>query len=141
MDIPKRSDFPPGDEGLREYKRAYDKAYKRDRSDHHARHKDKYLATKKKHYEANRASIINKVAIRKRNIKNFATLNLPEIKKQIAALYAEARRMTEVTGVQYTVDHIWPLKGKNSCGLHVPWNMQIITKAANDAKGNKEPEL
>ena len=54
-------------------------------------------------------------------------------------MYEAAQRKTVETGVLYVVDHIWPLKGENSCGLHVPWNLQVITHARNVAKGSKEP--
>lgn len=54
---------------------------------------------------------------------------------QMRALYAEAKRRG------LTVDHIHPLNGKKLSGLHVPWNLQLLTRAENSRKRNNfEPE-
>jgi 5-methylcytosine-specific restriction endonuclease McrA len=58
-----------------------------------------------------------------------------EHRKKIQWFYSEARRLG------LTVDHIWPLRGKNSCGLHVPWNLQLLSSVDNDKKGNMNPIL
>lgn len=54
----------------------------------------------------------------------------------MATVYVSARAKTTETGIPHEVDHIIPLKGRNICGLHVPWNLRVVTGEQNKRKRN-----
>jgi 5-methylcytosine-specific restriction endonuclease McrA len=50
---------------------------------------------------------------------------------EIETIYKKAKKLNK------EVDHIIPLRGNNVCGLHVPWNLQLLTRQQNASKSNK----
>lgn len=93
------------------------------------------LAWAKKYPEKNTANVQKHTAAKLQRIPQWASLT------EVACFYAEAVRLTKLTGVTHVVDHIIPLRGKLVSGLHVETNLQVLTKAANSGKSNRMPNI
>lgn len=56
--------------------------------------------------------------------------------RAIRDIHKEAKRLRR-DGFRVEVDHVVPLLSPAVCGLNVPWNLRIIPKKTNNAKGNR----
>jgi 5-methylcytosine-specific restriction endonuclease McrA len=82
----------------------------------------------------------NRATRRARELQAMPAWLSAEHRAAIVELYREAARLTRATGIPHHIDHIYPLAGKLCSGLHVPWNLQILTAFANVAKGAAMPD-
>lgn len=58
-------------------------------------------------------------------------------KDEIKEFYQAAKDCEWLSDEKLNVDHIIPLQGIEVCGLHVPWNLQVIPERKNFSKGNR----
>jgi hypothetical protein len=85
--------------------------------------------------KSNLGKVVANVTARKKKIKQASLGGV--FKNEIQAIYIEAARLTKDTGQPWHVDHIFPIKGELSSGLHVPWNLRIIPAVKNLKRGNR----
>ena len=90
-------------------------------------------------YDKERSSLPNRQAEkrnwsrkRKMTVKQATPNWLSELNDLfIKEIYSLAVLRSKALGVEYHVDHIIPLHGKNVCGLHVPSNLQLLPASEN----------
>jgi hypothetical protein len=91
------------------------------------------IKKQQKEYAKKNSHKFRQYANERRVLKKKATI-FPELKGEIEEFYKNCPDGFEV-------DHIFPLKHEKLCGLHVPWNLQYLTKSENQKKKNNLPEI
>lgn len=103
-----------------------------------ARTPEEKRAYKKKYHERNPEQRKAQTSLRKRRHREATPPWITaDQKKVMRSLYLDAQHMTKITGERYVVDHIVPLLSEEVCGLHIPWNLRVITQEENLKKSNK----
>ena len=103
-----------------------------------ARPLEEKTAAKKRHKKENPDYYRSLVSFRRRRFRDATPKWLSvEQKMEIRLKYRLAIELSRATGVRHAVDHEIPLQGEDVCGLHVPWNLRVITQDDNLKKSNK----
>ena len=138
IDNKKRSEKPKSEASKAAGRRYYEKNKEAVKARANARPPEEKQNNRNKHKEKNPDLYKALVSVRKRRHRQ-ATLKWITAEQKLAMrqLYLQAIKLTKLTGERYVVDHIVPLISDVVCGLHVPWNLRVITQEENLRKSNK----
>lgn len=95
----------------------------------------------KLYYEQNKEKFLEYSAKKRATKKEACPIWLSQKhRSEIKSIYKMARNISVKTGIKHHVDHIIPLVNEIVCGLHVPWNLQVLPAKENLSKHNKFDE-
>lgn len=137
-DNAKRKEKPKSEAAKEAGKRYYERNKDAVKARANARPKTERFLHRQKYKEAHPEMYKALVSVRRRRHRKATPSWLSaEQKLAMRKLYLQAQQLTSITGEQYAVDHIIPLINDAVCGLHVPWNLRVITREENLLKSNK----
>jgi hypothetical protein len=138
LDNKKRSEKPKSEAGKAAARRYYEKNKDAVKARANARSKEEVHQYKANHKKRNPEYYKALVSVRKRRHRKATPQWITASQKlSMRQLYLQAMELTKITGERYVVDHVIPLISDEVCGLHVPWNLRVITQEENLKKSNK----
>lgn len=96
---------------------------------------EKRAEASRKYTQANKHYYAEYTTLRSRGVKTAKPKWLSEWDLFISS---EIYHLARLRGLE--VDHIIPIKHDKVCGLHVPWNLQLLSRSENAKKSNKFDE-
>ena len=138
LDNAKRSEKPKSEAAKAAGQRYYEKNKDAVKARANARPSEERRRNRNKHKQENPELYKALTSVRKRRHREATPKWITvEQKLTMRQLYLQAQALTKITGERYVVDHIVPLISHEVCGLHVPWNLRVITQEENLKKSNK----
>jgi len=147
-----KAEWTKGNETRADYFRQYNQsdAGQKAKKEYYARNKEEIIARAqtrpdaaktayKQEYKTRNPDLYKElVSLRRRRFRQATPKWLTtEQKLEIRLQYRLAIELSRTTKQRYAVDHIIPIQGEEVCGLHVPWNLRVITQEENLKKSNK----
>ena len=138
IDNEKRKEKPKSEAAKEAGRRYYERNKNMVKARANARPKEEVNQYKLRHKENNPEYYKALTSVRKRRHRNATPKWItPEQKLAMRNLYLKAQELSKIARQRYVVDHIIPLISESVCGLHVPWNLRVITQEENLKKSNK----
>ena len=138
VDNAKRAEKPKSEAAKAAGRRYYERNKEMVKARASARPLKEKRTHKQKYKEANPELYKALTSVRKRRHRSATPKWVTkEQKMAMRQMYLNAQRLTKITGERYVVDHVVPLINPDVCGLHVPWNLRVITQTENLEKSNK----
>lgn len=109
----------------------------------HKANPEKHAAKNRRWARANPEKVASKDAKRHKNLKTNIKLH-KTAQKALQAVYKLRECLTLCarsagSSEAFHVDHVWPIQHDKFCGLHAPWNLQILEAKENIRKSNSIP--
>lgn len=140
IDNERRKQKPKSEAAKAAGRRYYEKNKEAVKARANARPKHERDAHKKAYKEKNPDLYKSLTSVRKRRHREATPKWITkEQKLAMRQTYLLAMSLTKTTSEKYVVDHIIPLISADVCGLHVPWNLRVITREENLQKSNTLP--